>query len=162
MKIGGDHGGSSFKMSYQVCNTDRPNSKNNTVVFSIFEAKDYTVNMKIGLCRFSAQIDHLQNASRRQKHVRVFIFGDYAFLCAIYALTGANGRHCCLYCTITKEEMQNTIAGRSCVSKRTLEAIADDLKGFREAGGNIKNAKNFNNVIDDVIFNVPIDQNAGR
>ena len=36
VKIGGDHGGKSFKMSYQCCNTLHPNSKGNTMVFSIF------------------------------------------------------------------------------------------------------------------------------
>ena len=28
IKIGGDHGGGSFKMSYQTGNTENPNSKN--------------------------------------------------------------------------------------------------------------------------------------
>ena len=28
----------------------------------------------------------------RNKLVRVFMFGDYEFLCAIYGITGANGR----------------------------------------------------------------------
>ena len=41
LKIGGDHGGGSFKMSFQVANTDHPNKAENTVLFSIMEAKDY-------------------------------------------------------------------------------------------------------------------------
>ena len=41
LKIGGDHGGDSFKMSLQVTNIDNPNQKDNTVVFSIFEEKDF-------------------------------------------------------------------------------------------------------------------------
>ena len=49
VKIGGDHGGGSFKMSYQVANTNNPNSKENTIIFSTFEAKDYRVNLKVGL-----------------------------------------------------------------------------------------------------------------
>ena len=51
VKIGGDHGGGSFKMSYQVANTlavYNPNSKENTIIFSTFEAKDYRVNLKVG------------------------------------------------------------------------------------------------------------------
>ena len=27
------------------------------------------------------------------KLIRVFIFGDYAFLCAVYGITGANGKN---------------------------------------------------------------------
>ena len=41
IKIGGDHGRQSYKESLQVCNTHNPNSKDNIVVFNIFEAKDY-------------------------------------------------------------------------------------------------------------------------
>ena len=41
LKIGGDHGDGSLKTSFQVANVVNPNRKDNTVVFSIFEAKDY-------------------------------------------------------------------------------------------------------------------------
>ncbi|XP_066926725.1 uncharacterized protein [Clytia hemisphaerica] len=41
VKLGGDHGGKSFKGVMQVCNTSKPNSQDNTVIFSYFEAKDY-------------------------------------------------------------------------------------------------------------------------
>ena len=33
-----------------------------------------------------------------------------------------------------------------------------DLKNYRDDGGNIKRAKFFNNVIDDRMFNIPLDQ----
>ena len=61
VKIGGDHGGGSFKMSYQIANVTNPNSKDNTLVFSLFEAKDYRINMKTGLSRFGQQIDELRS-----------------------------------------------------------------------------------------------------
>ena len=60
VKIGGDHGGKSFKACYQICNTASPNNQDNTIVFSIFEAKDHRSNMKIALSRFKSQIDDLQ------------------------------------------------------------------------------------------------------
>ena len=65
LKIGGDHGGGSFKMSLQVVNTNNPNSKANTMVFSIFEAKDYRINIGIGLKRFHPDIKMLQQMSWR-------------------------------------------------------------------------------------------------
>ena len=65
VKIGGDHGGGSFKMSYQCCNTLHPNSTGNTVVFSLFEAKDYRDNLKVGLSRFKDQVDVLQTLNWR-------------------------------------------------------------------------------------------------
>ena len=60
VKIGGNHGGGSFKLSYQIANVSHPNSADNTVVFSIFEAKDYRINVKIELTRFQEQINTLQ------------------------------------------------------------------------------------------------------
>lgn len=63
LKIGGDHGGGSFKMSYQPCNVTKPNSKDNTVVFSAFEAKDSSTNLKVALSKFKTQVDILQKAT---------------------------------------------------------------------------------------------------
>ena len=60
VKIGGDHGGGSFKMSYQICNTNNPNSKNNSIVFSLFEAKDHRTNLVVGLSRFQEEIEEIQ------------------------------------------------------------------------------------------------------
>ena len=61
VKIGGEHGGGSFKVSYQIANVANANSNDNTLVFSFFEAKDYRINMKTGLPRFAQQIDELQS-----------------------------------------------------------------------------------------------------
>lgn len=60
IKIGGDHGGHSFKACYQVLNRECPNNKDNTCVFSLFEAKDYRTNLVTGLHRYRSQIDDLQ------------------------------------------------------------------------------------------------------
>ena len=62
VEIGGDHGGGSFKMSLQVANVENPNRKDNTVVFSIFKAKDYRVNIKLVLEQFKTQIKELQES----------------------------------------------------------------------------------------------------
>ena len=62
LKIGGDRGGGSFKVSFQVANVENPNRKVNTVVFSIFEAKDYRVNIKLALERFRIQIKQFQES----------------------------------------------------------------------------------------------------
>ena len=59
IKIGGDHGGKSFKMSYQIGNVDNPNRSSNTVLFSIFEGKDNLPNLSMCLDRFN--VDKLLN-----------------------------------------------------------------------------------------------------
>ena len=68
------------------------------------------------------------------------------------------GRHSCLFCHITKEQMQLAPVDRPKISNRSLESLKSDLEKFREDGANIKRAKFYNNVIDDPMFNVPLDQ----
>ena len=41
---------------------------------------------------------------------------------------------------------------------RSLETMKDDLKRFKEDGSNPKHAKHFNNVIDDIYFDIPLEQ----
>ena len=93
LKIGGDHGDTSFKMCYQIANVKNPNKKENTLVFSIFEAKDNSTNLQLCLRRYSSQIKMLQTLKWERFFIRVFLFGDYEFLCAMYGLTGANGKY---------------------------------------------------------------------
>lgn len=61
VKIGGDHGGGSFKWVYQICNVAHSNSNENTVVFNLFEAKDHRSNLKLTFFRFIEQVDRLQS-----------------------------------------------------------------------------------------------------
>ena len=63
VKIGGDHGGRSLKMSLQIVNTINPNSQDNTITFSIFEEKDYRINSLVGLQGFTKQVKDLQEMS---------------------------------------------------------------------------------------------------
>ncbi|XP_047130981.1 uncharacterized protein LOC124810322 [Hydra vulgaris] len=112
IKIGGDHGGGSFKMSYQIVNQNQPNSKSNSYVFSTFEAKDYRTNLKVGQSRDTQQVDEMQKMNWKNHHFCVFMFGYYDFLCSVYRITGAKGRHCCLFCGITKEEMKIILTNR--------------------------------------------------
>ena len=65
VKIGGDHGGRSLKVSLQIVNTVNPNSKDNAIIFSIFEAKDYTINILAGMQRLTKQVEDLQEISWR-------------------------------------------------------------------------------------------------
>nr|XP_047127858.1 uncharacterized protein LOC124808705 isoform X1 [Hydra vulgaris] len=41
---------------------------------------------------------------------------------------------------------------------RTLATLKSDYERFKNDGGNIKRAKNFNNVIDEPLFDIPIEQ----
>lgn len=71
VKIGGDHGGGSFKMVYQICNVEKPNSKTNTTAFNVFEAKDYRSNLRLTSLRFIDQVDLLQSMEWRY-YIRLY------------------------------------------------------------------------------------------
>ena len=54
--------------------------------------------------------------------------------------------------------MQLAPSNRTNAPRRSLETLKRDLTNFQNDGANIKNAKLYNNVIDDVMFNIPISQ----
>ena len=112
IKLGGDKGGGTFKMCFQHLNVTSPNAPENTCVISIFEAPDSYANLRIGLkCHIDDIVDLESHTWRyicllesttssiseygalfdRGKRVRVFLCGDYEFLCRIYGLSGASG-----------------------------------------------------------------------
>ena len=76
IQISGNQVGGSFKMSYQVANISNPNKVANTVILSIFEAKDSRPNLRICLERFKAHIDKLMNLTWKNRTFRIFMFGD--------------------------------------------------------------------------------------
>lgn len=67
VKIGGDKGGGSFKMAFELANNKNPNAKYNTVVFSAFEAPDNASNIKLALDRYVCDVEHLQTTKWRYK-----------------------------------------------------------------------------------------------
>ena len=61
MKLGGDKGGRTFKMSFQIVNVHTPNSVHNyTCVFCCFAADDSVTNLHSALDRYRDQVKELQ------------------------------------------------------------------------------------------------------
>ena len=81
-----------FKMAYQIGNIENPNRKENTTICSIFEAKDSISNLRTCLDRFKREVNLLQTRKWNNFSIRLFMYGDYEFLCALYGITGANGK----------------------------------------------------------------------
>ena len=54
-----------MKTVFQICNVLKPNSVENTCVFSVFEATDSPLNLHIALDRYADQIHQLQSTSWR-------------------------------------------------------------------------------------------------
>ena len=60
LKIGGDKGGGSFKMAFQIANQPCPNSADHTIVFACLEADDNVPNMHVALDAFKPVVSELQ------------------------------------------------------------------------------------------------------
>ena len=61
MKLGGEKGGGSFKMNFQIVNISAPNSVHATCVFSCFEASDSITNLHVALDRFRDEVTEIRN-----------------------------------------------------------------------------------------------------
>lgn len=48
--------------------------------------------------------------------------------------------------------------GNQIAEDRSLTSLKSDHENFVKAGNNTKNAKEFNNVIDEPMFNIPLEQ----
>uniref|UniRef100_A0A1X7UZU3 Uncharacterized protein n=1 Tax=Amphimedon queenslandica TaxID=400682 RepID=A0A1X7UZU3_AMPQE len=88
------------------------------------------------------------------------MFGDYEFR-NLYGLSGASGRHCCLWCTIPSDKLKIDKATRhseNTIAPRSLTSLSQKYQEFVTAGFNLKRAKFFNSVIGKAFFNIPISQ----
>ena len=88
VKIGGDHGKNSLKFTLQIANISNPNAGNNTAVISVAAVRDSHDNM----VRFlegglGDDLSALQSHCWRDKTIKVFLNGDYEFLCKMYGLS---------------------------------------------------------------------------
>lgn len=65
IKLSGDKGGNTMKMSFQICNCLSPNSPTNTCVFLAFEAADTRCNLHVAMDRYRSQVKDLTSATWR-------------------------------------------------------------------------------------------------
>ena len=158
IKIGGDHGGGSFKLSMQIANTKRPNATDNTIPLFIFNEKDSPANLQTALTQYSSQIEQLQQATWHAKAIVVYMFGDYEFQTVNYGLSGSVGVRPCLHCHTTKSATAQPSEARPQGDRepRTLASLATDYNGFEAAGGQLPRAKFYNNVVRRPILPIPI------
>lgn len=68
------------------------------------------------------------------------------------------GRHNCLWCLITSEELKIPIATRGAKPPRTLQGIKDDYARFLANGGIHTKVKEFNNAMAPHFFDIEIQQ----
>ena len=69
-----------------------------------------------------------------------------------------SGRHCCLYCLTTSDELHLQPSIES-LDLRTIDSILHDHRRFMQCGGDRRKAKEFNNVIHEPFFkSIPLSQ----
>ena len=138
LKIGGDHGGGSFKFSMQIANTAQPNSLTNTIPVCIFNAKDSPANLETALGVYREQLEQLQQSGWQDKSIKVFLFGDYEYQTINYGLSGSSGVRPCLHCLCTKKDMALEVASRTSDQRvRTLDSLHQDHQQYVAAGSRL-------------------------
>ena len=159
VKIGGDHGRDSFKVSFQIANVHKPNSKHYTFMIGFAKVKDTPSNLKLIFDDFKEDIENLDGMEWEGKKIKLFIVGDYAFLANIYGISGASGKHPCLWCLETKLDMQSYSSSKDASKTRTVEQLNTNHKQFIEKGNaKIKEASKYNNAIREPLLNIPLSQ----
>ncbi|XP_065192129.1 uncharacterized protein LOC135823213 [Sycon ciliatum] len=159
IKLGGDHGGDSFKFSMQVANLQHPNSPDNTVPLCVFHAKDTPANLETALGMYRDEVLHLISHGKWEgKRLVLFIFGDYEFQCSMYGLSGPSGLRPCLHCHCKKKSMETPVLQREPEDSvpRSLATLSSNLLEFIADGERLPNAKLHNNVIRPAILPVPL------
>ena len=157
VKIGGDHGGDSFKFCFQIANVAHPNSLSNTIPFLVFVAKDTPSNLATVLEPYQQQLQDLSSGKVKwqDKTLVMTLFGDYEFMTKSYGLSGSSGVRPCLFCLSTKTEFQtSTVHG----PLRSLQLLRADHEKFVAAGSALSSAKHYNNVIRSPILPIELEE----
>ena len=76
----GDHGGKSFKLCLQVCNLERPNAKQNTIVIACMPAKDLHENLAKLTAIYTDKFRNYRKNTGSEKEYVYFSLGTMHFV----------------------------------------------------------------------------------
>ena len=109
IKVGGDHGKHSLKLTLQIINLARPNSKQNVFVFANTPVPDNFDNLRtvFEFLKLKEKLESFKDLIWRGKKIVVFLTGDYEFLTKIYGLSGSAGTYPCLWCLMQKRHFNS-------------------------------------------------------
>ena len=156
VKLGADHGKGSFKVCLAVCNLEKPNAKTNTHLIGMAHVKDTHRNLEIFMADISKKIEKIQDSIWDGKKIKVFLHGDYDFLCKVYGISGPCGTFPCLWCLATKKHIQQQTTQ---IPTRTLDTLIKDNESFKTTGQEDKRqAKHFHNCIHKPLLNIELDR----
>lgn len=156
VKLGGDHGGGSFKLSLSVVNVEKPNSKDNTYMFCMFEGRDSRYNLEQVMTHYWDQIKELRRSTFRNKPILVVLCGDYDFMCKNYGTSGARGTYPCIWCHVKNDQLREDMYSTQ-TTVRTLHSLRQDHQKFTdELEEDREKAAQCHNVVNSVIWKVGI------
>jgi hypothetical protein len=156
VKIGGDHGQGSLKITMQIANLAKPNSRFNTFLLAMARVKDTHSNIELMLRELKPKIDELKEIQWEGKKIVLFFFGDYDFLTKVYGLSGAQGKYPCLWCLQTKRDLKSFVEQAS-VPARNLSMLKEDYIRFMTDGkGDKKVVSMYNNSLHSPIMDMDI------
>eukprot|EP00731_Ephydatia_muelleri_P011996 Em0006g890a len=130
LKIGGDKGGGTFKMTFQI----------------LFVAGDSITNLHVAPDRFKDQVEHLHGMKWRQYTVKVFICGLRVPVKDVWLV-----RSQC-------DQMATPLIVRGHAKERSLEDTCADHQCYVSSGSVKKDAQMFFNCISEPIFDIPVSQ----
>ena len=68
------------------------------------------------------------------------------------------GKHNCLWCEISSDQLKTPCRERGLIQQRSLQTLQRDYDGFVRAGGDIRHAKDHNNVIQPYFLEISLNQ----
>ena len=134
IKLGGDHGKGSFKLTLQVLNVKKPNSPLNTFVVCLAECRDSRANLETILYPFKDQISRLSEMKWKDNEIQLFLCGDLEFLTKAFGLSGSAAVHPCLFCETTSTDMQKEPSNRVEPWIRNLRRLKSQNQRYVQAG----------------------------
>ena len=159
IKVGGDKGQGSTKITLQVCNTKKPNSPLNTLIIGIYEGSDTYTNLGIALDGIGQQLEAIDGTTHTfpngsQKEIELCGSGDFDFMSKTIGTAGAAGKHPCTYCKIPKSDMQFIKSERGLYEKRTIENLTEDYLAYCRAQCDPKKQSLYSNVIAPMLLHL--------
>lgn len=112
----GDKGGSSTKLVGQFANQKDGCSADASNILGMFNATDTYDNLSEVFGIYYCQLAELLEIKTIlvggiERRLRIFIYGDYEFLCKYVGHMGPNSTYPCLWCNITLHELRKTTNG---------------------------------------------------
>ena len=164
----------------QICNVVNSNSADNTDLVAFFEGTDSDENMRLIFSKYTEVLKKMQEPGYQLdlgefglKYCRIFLSGDYEFLCKVLGHMGANSTCPCLWCHVKLEKLRNPGGQPHCPkiknaqgnwvdrddwpTDRTVEDMQRDIQdNIRESGQAIAklkaNSKKFHSLYAEPIL----------